>query len=60
MLGVDYWNAPHKYNVDNIIVKGGDYKKEEIIGADICSNIVIFSFIDGYSTTQIIQNLSDR
>ena len=22
MLGVDYWNAPHKYNVDNIIVKG--------------------------------------
>jgi len=52
-------NLIEKINPD-IIVKGGDYKKEEIIGADICSNIVIFSFIDGYSTTQIIQNLSDR
>ena len=23
MIGVDYWNTPHKYNVNNIIVKEG-------------------------------------
>ena len=36
----------------NIIVKGGDYKKEEVIGNDLC-DVVIFDYIEGYSTTNL-------
>lgn len=38
-----------------IIVKGGDYKPEDVIGSDICE-VKIFDFIDGYSTTKILQD----
>ena len=37
------------------IVKGGDYKKEEVVGNDI-AEIKIFNFIDGYSTTKILKD----
>ena len=35
------------------IVKGGDYKKEDVVGNDL-SEVVIYNYIDGYSTTNII------
>ena len=38
----------------DIIVKGGDYKKENIIGRDLAT-IEIFNYIDGYSTTKILE-----
>ena len=38
----------------DIIVKGGDYLPEEVVGNDICK-VVIFDYIDGYSTTKTIQ-----
>lgn len=38
----------------DIIVKGGDYKVEDVIGNDI-AKVVIFNYIDGYSTTKIIE-----
>lgn len=37
------------------IVKGGDYKKEDIVGADIVEKVSIFDYIEGYSTTSIIE-----
>lgn len=41
----------------NILVKGGDYKAEEIVGYDIVTQndgkVNILSFIEGYSTTNI-------
>jgi D-beta-D-heptose 7-phosphate kinase/D-beta-D-heptose 1-phosphate adenosyltransferase len=40
----------------DIIVKGGDYKPDEVIGNYLCE-VKIFDFVDGYSTTKIIQNL---
>jgi D-beta-D-heptose 7-phosphate kinase/D-beta-D-heptose 1-phosphate adenosyltransferase len=43
----------------DIIVKGGDYKKEDVIGADLC-DVKIFNFVHGYSTTKIIKNISNR
>lgn len=43
----------------NIIVKGGDYKKEEVVGSDI-SDVVIFNYLNGYSTSKIIKNISSR
>ena len=37
----------------DIIVKGGDYKAEDVVGADLCE-VIIFNYLDGYSTTKII------
>lgn len=43
----------------DVLVKGGDYKPEEIVGAkevlDAGGKVVINPIIDGYSTTSIIQ-----
>ena len=44
----------------DIIVKGGDYKKEDVVGNSVCDSVIIFNYLDGYSTTEIIKNLSDR
>lgn len=38
----------------NIIVKGGDYKIEDVVGNDLC-DVKIFKYINGYSTTKAIQ-----
>jgi len=38
----------------DIIVKGGDYTIDNVVGSDICE-IKIFKYIDGYSTTKIIK-----
>tara|TARA_R110000824_G_scaffold40667_14_gene121695 strand:+ start:811 stop:1152 length:342 start_codon:yes stop_codon:yes gene_type:complete len=53
------YNLIKKINPD-IIVKGGDYKPENVVGEDLCDRIIIFEYIDGYSTTKAIQNISDR
>tara|TARA_R110000850_G_scaffold165241_2_gene290324 strand:- start:222 stop:536 length:315 start_codon:yes stop_codon:yes gene_type:complete len=38
----------------DIIVKGGDYTVATVIGADL-AEVKIFKYIDGYSTTKIIE-----
>lgn len=43
----------------DIIVKGGDYKEKDVVGYGL-SKIVIFNYIDGYSTTKTIKSISDR
>ena len=43
----------------DIIVKGGDYKPEEVVGNKICK-VVIFDYVKGYSTTKTIQDISGR
>jgi len=48
------YNLMKKINPD-IIVKGGDYKKEEVVGSDI-AEIKIFNFVSGYSTTKILRD----
>jgi D-beta-D-heptose 7-phosphate kinase / D-beta-D-heptose 1-phosphate adenosyltransferase len=37
----------------DIIVKGGDYTSEEVVGNDI-AKVEIFNYIPGYSTTKIL------
>jgi len=37
----------------DIIVKGGDYKKENVVGNDLCE-IRIFNYKEGYSTTNLL------
>jgi len=44
-----------------ILVKGGDYKPEEIVGFDIVTEnkgkVVTINFVEGYSTTSIIKKI---
>lgn len=46
----------------DILVKGGDYKPEEIVGYDIVRNgggeIVTIDLVEGHSTTSIIHKMS--
>ena len=38
----------------DMIVKGGDYKPEEVVGNEVC-DVRIFDYIEGYSTTEILK-----
>ena len=40
----------------DIIVKGGDYIPSEVVGNDI-SDVIIFNFVNGYSTTKILDKM---
>jgi len=48
----------------DILVKGADYKPEDIVGYDIVKNkggeIVTIEFLDGYSTTAIENKISGK
>jgi D-beta-D-heptose 7-phosphate kinase/D-beta-D-heptose 1-phosphate adenosyltransferase len=41
----------------NIIVKGGDYNKEDIVGADL-AKVVIIPLIDDISTSDILKKIN--
>lgn len=43
----------------DIIVKGGDYSKEQVVGNNL-AEVRIFNYVDGYSTTRTIQNIINR
>ena len=43
-----------------IMVKGSDYRDRAIVGSEVCSSIVFFERIDGFSTTEKIQHIVDR
>ena len=43
----------------DIIVKGGDYAIENVVGNDICE-VRIFNYVKGYSTTKVIRDIDDR
>ena len=38
----------------DILIKGGDYKLEDIIGGDLVKEVKIIPFVEGYSSTNII------
>ena len=39
----------------DIIVKGGDYNPEEVVGSGLCE-VRIFNYIEGYSTTKVLES----
>jgi len=47
-------------SIHDVMVKGSDYKDKSIIGQDVCKELVFFDRIDGFSTTQKIQDIADR
>jgi len=44
----------------NVMVKGKDYEGKRIVGANHCKEIKFVELVDGYSTTSIIQRITDR
>ena len=42
----------------DILVKGGDYTLDTIIGKEFCNEVKIFKTLEGYSTTNIIKKSS--
>tara|TARA_R100000808_G_C2140103_1_gene147944 strand:- start:1472 stop:1864 length:393 start_codon:yes stop_codon:yes gene_type:complete len=43
----------------DIIVKGGDYTRDAVVGGDI-AEVRIFKTIDGYSTTKTLESINRR
>lgn len=69
---VDYvtsFDEPEPYEVikelkPDILVKGGDWPKDKIVGADIMEGqggrVVVIPYLKGYSTTQIIERMCKK
>jgi rfaE bifunctional protein nucleotidyltransferase chain/domain len=47
------------YQAD-IMVKGKDYEGKRIVGSEHCKEIKFVELVDGYSTTNIIQRITNR
>lgn len=43
----------------DIIIKGGDYEPNDVVGADLCE-VRIFKTINGYSTTKTVESINNR
>ncbi len=41
----------------DVLVKGADYKDKEVVGSDIAKETVLIDFVEGKSTTNIIQRI---
>ncbi len=48
-----------KYIQPNIIVKGGDYKKENIIGGEFANEILLFDYIQNKSTSLVVEKIKN-
>ncbi len=65
LSSVDYiipFNEDTPYNLisaikPNILVKGGDYNVCNIVGNDIAQETIVIPFVNGFSTTQIIEKM---
>ena len=65
IIGVDYvviFNEATPYNLikkinPDILVKGGDWKKDKIVGSDLIKKVYRVKLRSGHSTTQIINKI---
>jgi D-beta-D-heptose 7-phosphate kinase/D-beta-D-heptose 1-phosphate adenosyltransferase len=44
----------------DIMVKGSDYKDKTVIGKEVCKELVFYNVLNGYSTTNKIQDIISR
>jgi D-beta-D-heptose 7-phosphate kinase/D-beta-D-heptose 1-phosphate adenosyltransferase len=44
----------------DVMIVGSDYKDKEVVGSKHAKELLFFRRIDGYSTTKILENSSDR
>lgn len=52
-------NILEEYQPD-VMVKGSDYVGKEIVGRQFCKSIKFYETVNGYSTTEKIQDIIDR
>ncbi|MFQ5904663.1 MAG: D-glycero-beta-D-manno-heptose 1-phosphate adenylyltransferase [Candidatus Binatia bacterium] len=69
---VDYvtsFDEPDPYNVvkelrPNVLVKGGDWANDKIVGREVVEEdggkVAVIPFLEGYSTTQIIERMRKK
>jgi len=50
------WNIVHALKPD-YITKGGDYAPDNVVGADLVKDVIIFPLKEGFSTTATIQKM---
>ena len=43
----------------DVLVKGGDYNVEDVLGREFVGEVRILPFVDGYSTTDIVNRIAD-
>ncbi|WP_456323361.1 D-glycero-beta-D-manno-heptose-7-phosphate kinase [Hydrogenimonas sp.] len=43
----------------DVLAKGGDYEGKEVVGSDIAKEVRLVDFVDGKSTTKIIEKIND-
>ena len=41
----------------DVLVKGGDYQLEEVVGREFAQEVRLIDFVNGYSTTRLIQKM---
>lgn len=44
----------------NVLVKGGDYRVENIVGGEFAEEIILFDFIDGKSSSRVINKIKNQ
>tara|TARA_Y100000310_G_scaffold86194_1_gene83045 strand:- start:4116 stop:4520 length:405 start_codon:yes stop_codon:yes gene_type:complete len=44
----------------DLLVKGSDYADKKVVGRGIAKEVILFGYINGYSSTDTIQNITDR
>jgi D-beta-D-heptose 7-phosphate kinase/D-beta-D-heptose 1-phosphate adenosyltransferase len=44
----------------NVIVKGMDYHGKEVVGSNVAGEVIYAPFVDGVSTTGIIESIVSR
>jgi rfaE bifunctional protein nucleotidyltransferase chain/domain len=49
-----------KSTAPDLMIVGSDYKDKHVVGASYAAQLEFFEKIDGYSTTRILQNRSNR
>jgi D-beta-D-heptose 7-phosphate kinase/D-beta-D-heptose 1-phosphate adenosyltransferase len=47
-----------KFIKPDVLVKGGDWKKEDIVGSDIVPEVHSLPYVKGVSTTDIIKKIT--
>jgi rfaE bifunctional protein nucleotidyltransferase chain/domain len=46
-----------KHLEPDVLVKGGDWKREDIVGSDIVQDVYSLPYIEGVSTTELIEKI---
>lgn len=47
-----------KHVIPDILVKGADYEGKEVVGSDIAEEVKLISFVEGKSTSSLIEKIS--